>query len=67
MVSDDLAALVRWEDSGGTFEVRARRAGWVEVALLTCARDEEMGRLRSSEPDLTAYLDATEQGGRGSR
>jgi hypothetical protein len=57
MPSEDLAALLRWEDSGGAWEVLSRRGDRVEVALLTCARDERMGLLRSRAADLTAYLE----------
>lgn len=56
MTSDDLEQLLRWESSGGTWQVLARSPGVVEVALLTCAGDEEMGRLRSRELDLAAYV-----------
>ena len=54
--SADLAALLRWEATGGTWEVERRRPGWVEVALLTCDGGQEMGRIASSSYDLVAYV-----------
>ena len=54
--SKDLTELLRWESSGGTTQVLRRTGDTVEVSLRTCAGDEEMGRIRSSEPALLAYL-----------
>ncbi len=54
--SKDLTELLRWESSGGTTQVVRRTGDTVEVSLRTCAGDEEMGRIRSSEPALLAYL-----------
>lgn len=56
--SDDLAALLRWQGSGGTWAVLARREGAVTLALTTCTGEEEMARLVSRAPDLLAWLDA---------
>lgn len=55
--SDDLAAVLRWEASGGT----VRTLAWgppVVVALITCDGGQEMQRITSSEPDLAARLRA---------
>ncbi|HET9656267.1 MAG TPA: hypothetical protein VFP72_13000 [Kineosporiaceae bacterium] len=53
---DPLTALRRWEAGGGVWLVRSRTAAGVDIALLTCDAGEEMGRLRSADPDLLAYL-----------
>ena len=53
--SDDLAAVLRWEASGGT----VRTLAWgppVVVALITCDGGQEMQRITSSEADLAAHL-----------
>lgn len=54
--SADLAALLRWEATGGTWEVSRLRAGWAEVVLLSCDAGQEMGRIPSSAADLVAYV-----------
>ena len=54
--STHLSELLRWEAAGGTWQVVSRRADTIEISLRTCAGDEEMGRIRSSEPALLAYL-----------
>ena len=55
-MSEDLEALRRWETSGATWQVLAREAGLVDVALLTCDAGEQVGRIRSAEADLAAYV-----------
>ena len=53
--SADLAAVVRWEESGGEVEV----LDWgppVVVSLCTCDGGQEMQRLVSSDADLVAHL-----------
>ena len=55
-MSEDLEALRRWETGGATWRVLAREAGLVDVALLTCDAGEQVGRLRSAEPDVLAYV-----------
>lgn len=67
MVSD-LDRLVRWEDSGGTWQVRARTATTVTVALCRCDGGEEMDRLVSTEPGLRAHVgerESSEDAGQG--
>jgi len=56
MASEDLQTLVRWRDSGGTWRVLARTPAGLRIALLTCAGDEQMGELGSSDPQLLAYV-----------
>lgn len=56
MSSTDLDRLLRWEGAGGGWQVQARGAGWVEVALLSCTLGEEMDRLRSTDPELLDYV-----------
>ena len=55
MTSADLDELLRWEAAGGTWQRISSSAGSVELALLTCGRDEVMGRLSSREHDLIEY------------
>lgn len=64
----DLQRLLRWEDSGGTWRVAARRnpaAGAprgsgqeITLSLLTCDGGEEMEVFSSSDPDLLAYVES---------
>jgi hypothetical protein len=55
-VSDALARLRRWEESGATWRVLVRTPESVEVALLSCDAGEEMERLRSTDPDLLDHI-----------
>lgn len=55
-VSDALAHLRRWEDSGATWRVVVRTPDSVEIALLTCDAGEEVDRLRSSDPALLDHV-----------
>jgi hypothetical protein len=55
-MNDAVADLQRWTDSGAIWQVIARTAGGVEVALLTCDAGEEVARLRSADPELLAYV-----------
>jgi hypothetical protein len=52
----DLAALRRWEHAGGLWRVVSREAGFVDIALLTCSADEEMGRLHTDDPAVLALV-----------
>ncbi len=54
--SAELASLLRWEATGGTWDVSRWRPDWVEVALLSCDAGQEMGRIASSAADLIAYV-----------
>jgi hypothetical protein len=55
-VTDDLAKLRRWEDAGAHWQVLARHAGRLVIALQTCDTREEVDRLASAEADLLAYV-----------
>jgi hypothetical protein len=48
--------LRRWEGSGAIWRVLSRAPDRLEIVLLTCTGDEEMGRLTSSDPDLLAFV-----------
>ena len=62
-MSDALARLRRWEESGATWRVLVRTPDSVELALLTCDAGEEMDRLRSADPDLLDHVgDRSEPG-----
>lgn len=49
-MSDELARLQRWVDSGGVVRVVARRGDEITVSLVTCVGDEEMDRLVTRDP-----------------
>ena len=51
-----LAILERWEASGGLWRLRRLAPGGAEVALCTC-HGEPVDELRSSDPELLAYLE----------
>jgi hypothetical protein len=51
-----LQVLLRWEASGGHWRVLHRSAAGLEIALLTCTGDEEMGRVVSADRDLLAHV-----------
>lgn len=66
----DLQRLLRWEESGGTWQVAARRtvrtggdgeAGEeLTLSLLTCDGGEEMDVFSSTDPELLAYVQSGE-------
>jgi hypothetical protein len=49
-----LEELRRWERAGGLWSVVAQGPDFVDIALLTCSADEEMGRLHTSDPAVLA-------------
>jgi hypothetical protein len=55
-VSEDLDVLRRWEDGGAAWRVLARDADALDIALLTCDAGEQVGRLRSAEPDVREHV-----------
>jgi len=57
-MSDALARLRRWEESGATWRVLVRTPDSVEIALLTCDAGEEVDRLRSADPAVLDHVDA---------
>ena len=61
-MSDALARLRRWEESGATWRVLVRTPDDVEIALLTCDAGEEVDRLRTADPAVLAHVDAREAG-----
>lgn len=55
--SGDLQRLLRWEEFGGTWQVRTRRDGEAVVALCRCDGGEEVERLWLHAPDALRHLD----------
>lgn len=55
-MTSDVGRLRRWEDSGATWQVVARGADGLVIALLTCDLGEEVGRLASADPELIGYV-----------
>jgi hypothetical protein len=60
-VSDALARLRRWEESGATWRVLVRTPESVEIALLTCDAGEEVDRLRSADRAVLDHVAAREE------
>lgn len=58
--SDQVKALRRWQDAGGTWRVVARSAGRtperVTVSLCRCDGGEEVDRFTSTDPELLRFL-----------
>jgi hypothetical protein len=54
---DYVAELIRWVDSGATWQVVARTRNGVTVALLRCDGGEEADRFTSDDPRLLAFVD----------
>lgn len=59
--SADLALLLRWEESGGTWQVLHKGNDSIDLALCTCVGGEEVDRLHSSSPDVLAHVGHREQ------
>lgn len=55
-VSEHLDDLLRWEASGGHWEVASDDGVVVRLALRTCLGDEVVGELVSADPDLRTHL-----------
>jgi len=55
--ADDTALeeLRRWEQAGGLWRFVAQGPDFVDIALLTCSADEEMGRLHTNNPTVLAF------------
>jgi hypothetical protein len=60
-MSDVLAHLRRWEESGATWRVVVRTPDSVEIALLTCDAGEEVDRVRTSDAAVLDHVDARER------
>lgn len=48
--------LRRWERGGAVWQVLSRTDAGLEIALLTCTRQEEVDRLVSADPALRAFV-----------
>ncbi len=55
-MSDRLDELLRWEASGGHWEVASDDGHVVRVALRTCLGDEVVGELVSDDADVRTHL-----------
>jgi hypothetical protein len=55
-VSERLDELLRWEASGGHWEVASDDGDVVRLALRTCLGDEVVGELVSSDSDVRQHL-----------
>ena len=55
---DYVAELMRWEDSGATWQVLVRTRHGVTIGLMRCDGGEEVDRFTSDDPRLTAFVDA---------
>lgn len=53
-----IADLQRWEDFGGTWQVRTRTQTAVTISMCRCDTGEEMQRFSSSSPELLEWLAA---------
>jgi hypothetical protein len=62
---EPLAALRRWEDSGGTWRVVRDDGTEVVLDLLTCSGGEVMATLRSDDAELRRYVLEAESGAAG--
>jgi hypothetical protein len=51
-----LAVLLRWEGSGGVWRVVRHDPSGLEIVLLTCSANEEMGRILSADPELLEHV-----------
>lgn len=54
--SSGLAALLRWEESGGTWAVLRRSDPGLLISLRTCTAGEEVERLTSADADVAAHV-----------
>jgi hypothetical protein len=60
---DLVAELVRWEDAGANWQVVARTARGVTIALMRCDGGEEVDRFSSDDPRLLAFVDGLQRPG----
>lgn len=56
MTRDHVEELRRWEDSGAHWQVVARSADRLTIALLRCDGGEEVDRFTSDDPRLLAFI-----------
>ncbi|MFN8228879.1 MAG: hypothetical protein U0R18_19400 [Mycobacterium sp.] len=55
-MTDPVAILERWADSGGLWRVLTRRADSVTVGLFRCDGGEQLDEIRSAEPGFLEFL-----------
>ncbi len=55
-MSERLDELLRWEASGGHWEVASDDGDVVRLALRTCLGDEVVGELVSGDSDVRSHL-----------
>ncbi|HEX6886629.1 MAG TPA: hypothetical protein VF143_00875 [Candidatus Nanopelagicales bacterium] len=48
--------LRRWEEAGAVWRVVSSSEAGVVIALMTCSAGEEVGRLRSADPEVLAHV-----------
>lgn len=53
---DPVAALRRWEDSGGGWRLAATAGGWMRIELTTCTGDEVVGAIESDDAHLFDHV-----------
>jgi hypothetical protein len=51
-----LEQLLRWEESGGTWEVVSDAGGMLVVDLLPCTGGQSVGTIESDAADLRAHV-----------
>lgn len=56
MSRDRVEELRRWEDAGAHWQVVARTADRLTIALLRCDGGEEVDRFSSADPALLAFV-----------
>ncbi|MGK2865862.1 MAG: hypothetical protein ACSLFA_04345 [Mycobacterium sp.] len=56
MTRDLVEELRRWEDAGAHWQVIARTANRLTIALLRCDGGEEVDRLVSTDPAVLAFV-----------
>ena len=55
-MSDAVAALRRWEDSGAVWRVLERRGERLTIGLCTCTASEVVDRVVSDDPALARFV-----------
>jgi hypothetical protein len=51
-----LQELLRWEGSGGTWELVSDAGGVLVIALLPCTGGDPVGSVEGGDADLRAYV-----------
>lgn len=54
--SPAVAALIRWQDSGGVWRVLGRRGAHMTIGLFECTGGDEVDRIVSTDPALRAFV-----------